>query len=354
MTLTDEPGKVRQDDALDIGALKDFLAGHDLYGGGELEVKQFPGGASNLTYMVTTEGRDLIVRCPPRGRKAKSAHDMVREAKVMAALAPHYPYVPEVYAICEDENVLGEPFYVMERLKGVILRQDIPDDLGLDESRTRTMCENVLDTMVALHGVDVEAAQLGWMGKGEGYVERQITGWCKRWTDALTDDVAPVEDVQAWLKANMPDGESRICVIHNDFRFDNVVLDPADPMKVIGVLDWEMATLGDPLMDLGATLAYWVEAGDDQVFQAMRRQPSNAPGMLTRDEVVAYYADKAGISVPDFTFYEVYGLFRLAGIIQQIWWRYRAGQTTNPAFKTFGDAANYLGSRCQRIIAARG
>lgn len=350
MSYTDEPGEVREDDRLDLAALTAFLVERGLHEGGELTVRQYPGGASNLTYMVRTGDRELIVRCPPAGRKAKSAHDMVREARVMEALKPHYSYVPDVYAICEDPEVLGDPFYVMERLNGIILRTDIPEGLGLGEPQVRGLCTNVLDAFVALHGVDVEAAQLGWLGKGEGYTRRQISGWNKRFTDALTDDVDPFEDVQRWLEDNQPATDSGLCVIHNDYRFDNVVLDPDDPQKVIGVLDWEMATLGDPLMDLGATLAYWVEAKDDQAYQMIRRQPTHAPGMLTRDEMVAYYAEASGRVVPDFTFYEVYGLFRLAGIIQQIWWRYKAGQATNPAFKTFGIASNYLGNRCRKIL----
>lgn len=355
MSLTDQPVEVRAEDSVDLEALKAFLLSHGLVGPDDaISMRQFPGGASNLTYMVLTPDRDMVLRCPPRGRKAKSAHDMVREARIMRALKPHFPYVPDIFVIAEDEQILGEPFYVMERLNGVILRQDIPDELGLAPEGVRQLCKNVLDRLVDLHTVDVEKAGLGWMGKGEGYTARQVSGWTKRWRDALTDDVDPGEDVIAWLDRNTPAEDSGICVIHNDYRFDNVVLDPDDPMKVLGVLDWEMATLGDPLMDLGASLAYWVEAGDDQVFQMMRRQPSNAPGMLTRDEVVAHYAEKTGRLIPDFTFYEIYGLFRLAGIIQQIWWRYRAGQTTNPAFKTFGQAANYLIARSRQILEKRG
>ncbi|MEM9232910.1 MAG: phosphotransferase family protein [Pseudomonadota bacterium] len=355
MTLTDQPGDVREDDQIDIEKLSAYLRTQDLLGAHDsLSLKQFPGGASNLTYMVVTPDRDMVLRCPPHGKKAKSAHDMVREAKIMRALKPHFPPLPDILTISEGDEVLGAPFYVMERLEGIILRQDIPEALALDDAGVTRLCQNVLDVFVDLHAVDVEAADLGWMGKGEGYTERQITGWSGRWRDALTDDVDAAEDVLAWLEKNKPARDSGLCVIHNDYRFDNVVLDKDDPMKVIGVLDWEMATLGDPLMDLGATLAYWIEADDDQVFQMMRRQPTNAPGMLGRDEMVAYYAEKSGREIPDFTFYEVYGLFRLAVIIQQIWWRFRAGQTTNPAFATFGHAANYLVSRCRRIIEAKG
>jgi aminoglycoside phosphotransferase (APT) family kinase protein len=350
MSLIDQPRDVRDEDALDLGAVNAFLRANGVDVRGAPELKQYRGGASNLTYLLRYEGRDLILRRPPAGRKAKSAHDMVREAKIMATLAPVYPFVPKIVAVCEGDDVLGAPFYVMERLEGVILRQDIPSALGLDEGGVRALCTRVIDTLAALHAIDVRDESLSWIGKGEGYVTRQVVGWSERWRAALTDDVDPIEDVLAWLEANKPACETRICLIHNDFRFDNIVLDPDDPLRVIGVLDWEMATLGDPLMDLGGSLAYWVEASDDPVFQMMRRQPTNAPGMLTRTEVIGAYAAKTGVEIGSFAFYEIFGLFRLAGIIQQIWWRFRAGQTTNPAFATFGTASNYLGSRCRRLI----
>ncbi len=205
----------------------------------------------------------------------------------------------------------------------------------------------MIDKLVELHSID--PSSLPSLGKGEGYVERQVTGWSKRFRDARTDDVPDFEAVMAWLAANRPAREVAIRVIHGDYRFDNVVLDPADPLRVIGVLDWEMATLGDPLMDLGNSLAYWVEAGDDEYFRATRRQPTNAPGMLTRDEVVAHYGERTGLPVADFGFYLVFGIFRLAVIVQQIWRRYRDGATRDPQFAQFGPLVGYLDRRCRRL-----
>jgi aminoglycoside phosphotransferase (APT) family kinase protein len=291
------------------------------------------------------------LRRPPKGAKAKSAHDMLREAHIMSALKPHYPYVPAIVATCEDESVIGQHFFVMERLRGIILRSDIPGDLALSPENVRTLCTNFVDRLIDLHKVDTSNPRLQSIGRGEGYIARQVGGWSERWHQALTEGTDACEDVLAWLAQKQPASDNAACVIHNDFRFDNVVLDPERPLHITGVLDWELATIGDPLMDLGSSLAYWVQADDDATFQAFRRQPSNAPGMLTRREVVGYYGKRTGWSVDNFDFYEVFGLFRLMVIIQQIYRRVVLGQTTNPQFAGFGHAARYMGNRCRNIIA---
>lgn len=349
--LIDAAGKVRTGEEVDLARVSLYLRAAGLHLEGEPQLKQYPGGASNLTYLLSYGNRELILRRPPFGHIAKSAHDVVREARIMQMLKPVYPAVPTVNAICEDIDVIGAPFYVMERLVGVIPRQDLPPALGLDEASTRQLCLNVLDKLIDLHMLDARAAGLDTLGKGEGYVARQIEGWNKRFRAARTDDVSDFESVMQWLFDKQPRQEVAIRLIHNDFRFDNVVLDVKDPMKVIGVLDWEMATMGDPLMDLGSSLAYWVQADDDPFMLGSRRQPTNAPGMLTRREVIEYYGQRTGWSVANFDFYEVYGLFRLAGIIQQIYKRFKEGNARNPVFATFGPFANYLGQRCERIIA---
>ena len=275
---------------------------------------------------------------------------MLREARVMASLKPHYPYVPGIVALCDDESVIGQHFYVMERIRGTILRQDIPAALGLDAAATRRLCQGFLDRLAELHAIDASAPDLAHIGRGEGYIARQVSGWSERWRQAATPGSDPCEDVMAWLAHVQPAHDNATCIVHNDYRFDNVVLAPDDPQRIIGVLDWEMATLGDPLMDLGGSLAYWVQADDDPVFQSLRRQPSNAPGMPTRRELVEGYAERTGRDVSGFRFYEVFGLFRLAVIAQQIYRRYDLGQTRNPQFAGFGQAAAYLCRRCRGLI----
>ena len=351
MTLIDKASRVREGEELDIKVVDHYLKSTLPELKGLPEVRQFPGGASNLTYLIQYENRDLVLRRPPFGKKAKGAHDMVREARIMQALKPVYPYVPDVLAVCQDTAVMDCDFYVMQRLVGIIPRQNLPKELALTPEKTRSLCESVIDKLVELHKVDIKASGLDSLGKGEGYVARQISGWSERYRNGRTPDVGDFEEVMAWLEEKKPAGEVAITLIHNDYRFDNVVLDQ-ETLSVIGVLDWEMATLGDPLMDLGNSLAYWVQADDDPIFQLMRRQPTNAPGMMTRDEVVAYYGEKTGWKVENFDFYLVYGLFRLAGIVQQIWYRYYHQQTTNPAFAQFGTMVNYLEKRCQKLIAA--
>ncbi|MFG1270830.1 phosphotransferase family protein [Xanthobacter versatilis] len=351
-TLIDRPGRVRSGEELDIAAIDAVLKARDPGLEGTPEVRQFSGGASNLTYLLAYPGRELILRRPPFGHKAKSAHDMVREARVMQALRPVYPYVPQIVALCDDTGVMGCDFFVMERIRGIIPRQDLPSGLDLTVEETRRLCLSVIDRLVELHGLDPQASGLDALGRGEGYVRRQIEGWSGRFRAVRLEGGADFEAVMAWLAERMPAGEAAIRAVHNDFRLDNVVLDPTEPTRVIAVLDWEMATLGDPLMDLGNSLAYWVQADDDPTFLALRRQPTHLPGMLTRAEVVEYYHARTGLPVGDMDFYLVYGLFRLAVIVQQIYYRYAKGQTDNPQFARFGDVARYLEHRCRAAIKA--
>lgn len=344
---------VRAEDAFDIAALSRWLSAET--GDATLaelpSVRQFSGGASNLTYLLEYPGRDLILRRPPGGHRAEGAHDMAREYRVQTALGPVFAYAPPTVALCEDETVLGTPFYLMERLDGLIPRKELPPGLDLPAERVRTLCVNVLDVLVDLHTIDPTAAGLDWMSKGPGYVGRQVAGWSGRYRQARTRNVGSFESVMAWLDANQPPDRAAV-LIHNDFRLDNVVLDPADPTRPVGLLDWEMATIGDPLMDLGGALAYWVQADDNPAFKFFRRQPTHAPGMLTRAEVVEYYCRQTGTGLTDreWAFYEVFGLFRLAVICQQIYYRYYHRQTTNSAFRFFGLAVLLLEWRCRGII----
>ncbi|MES2858018.1 MAG: phosphotransferase family protein [Pseudomonadota bacterium] len=341
---------VRAGEELNVAAVDAWLKRELPSLQGTPDVTQYAGGASNWTYRLEYANDDLVLRRPPAGTKAKSAHDMGREYRIQRALKPVFPFVPEMRAHCTDTSVIGTEFYAMQRLVGIIPRKDLPRGLALPPDQVRQLCLNVLDTLIALHRVDYRAAGLEGIGKGAGYAQRQIDGWSKRYRDARTWQVPRGDRIMAWLAANLPVQE-RICITHNDFRFDNVVLDPGAPTRVIGVLDWELATLGDPLMDLGNTLAYWVQADDDFLAQATRRQPTHLAGMLTRREVVDYYCGKMDIDARDFTFYEVYGLFRLSAIAQQIYFRYHHGQTRNPAFRRFWLFVNYLHWRCRRAMA---
>lgn len=312
-------------------------------------ITQFSGGASNWTYRLTFEQQDLILRRAPLGKKAAGAHDMPREYHLQQQLKPYYPYVPEMIAVCDDESIIGSQFYVMERLDGIIPRKNFPSSLNLDESTVNKICHSFWDKLIELHQVDYLKSGLKDLGKGEGYIERQISGWIKRYSDARTWNVLSGKKVMQWLEDHIPK-EERLCLIHNDFRLDNIVLDPSDITNIQGVLDWELASIGDPLMDVGNSLAYWVEQKDDFFIKSLRRQPSNVKGMFSRNEVLSYYQQKTGIEFDDFRFYRVYGLFRLAGIIQQIYYRYSKGYTKNPAFKNFWMVSIYVIRTCENII----
>ena len=335
---------VRDEDRFDVARMHQWL--QPFIGVDEMpQVSQFRSGASNLTYLLQYPDRELVLRKPPVGMKAASAHDMKREFLIQSRLQPVYPLVPSMIALCDDQAVMGSDFYVMERVVGDIFRRDVPE--GVTPADVSVMADSLINGLVQLHAVD--ASILAELNKGPGYVQRQVEGWSKRYRNALTDDVPNGEKVMAWLEANRPDDVAS-CVIHGDWRIDNVVFD-LKQARIVGVLDWELATVGDPLMDLGSALAYWVDRDDDPAFAALRRQPSHLPGMPTRDEFVAKYLEKSGVPCDDFTFYEVFGLFRLAVIIQQIWARYVAGQTTNPAFAGFGAACNTLINRAESKLS---
>jgi aminoglycoside phosphotransferase (APT) family kinase protein len=347
--LIDHAKQVRRGEELPIESVCTWLSTQTNIDQTLPTVTQYSGGASNWTYCLTYPDREFILRRAPAGTKAKGAHDMAREYNLQRALKPVFTQVPNMIALCQDEAVIGTDFYIMEKLTGIIPRKNMPREMNLPESEVRLLCTNMLDAMIQLHEVDIEKAGLQSLAKGEGYIDRQLQGWTTRFQQAHTWNVPSGKKVINWLNAHKPEHET-ICLTHNDFRFDNLVLSPEQPSEIIGILDWELATLGDPLMDLGNALAYWVQADDDFLAQSTRRQPTHLPGMMKRQEVIAYYLEKRGLTDIDFRFYEVFGLFRLAGIAQQIYYRYHHKQTRNPAFKNFWIFVHYLLWRCKRAM----
>ncbi len=350
MSFEDSTRTPRPGEELDAARLAGYLGGRMPALTGELEIAQFPSGHSNLTYLLRMGGEEFVLRRPPFGTIPKTGHDMHREWTVLSALAGRYPFAPEPLLYCDDPAVLGAPFFIMRRLRGLILRRDLPEGLSLSAGAMRTLCERLVQAHRTLHALDYRALGLEEFGKPQGYVERQISGWSRRYRDARTPDAPTFEEVMAWLEARRPP-ERGAALVHNDFRLDNAVLDPLDPTRIIGVLDWEMAAIGDPLMDLGASLAYWVQADDPPELRAIRVEPTTLPGALTRREVVALYLHGAGLAVEDVTFYYVYGLFRLAGIAQQIYYRFYHGQTQDPRFGPLVQSVRVLEATARRAIA---
>lgn len=334
---------IRKGDELDVAAVDAALKANVVGLSGTPTVKQYPSGASNLTYALDYPGRSLVLRRPPTGTRPKSGHDMHREYRIMKELAPAFPTVPKTLFYTSDESIIGAEFYVMDRSEGHLIHNDIPEAWNWGEGETRALCEEFFTKLVDLHGVDYEAIGLGDFGKPEGYVSRQILGWNRRYEKAWTEDVEKFDDVRSWLEANMPATERGAAIVHGDYRIDNCILNKDDPTKIEAILDWEISALGDPMMDLGNTLAYWIEQDDPAFMHMMVRQPSKAKGMMTRQEILEFYAEKSGADVSGFQFYYVYGIFRLAVIIQQIYYRFYHGQTDNPRFKDYGQMVNALG-----------
>jgi aminoglycoside phosphotransferase (APT) family kinase protein len=321
--------KVRAGEELDPARLGDYLRaalGLD----GPLTVEQFPSGHSNLTYLVRVGERELVLRRPPFGSKVKSAHDMGREYRVLSRLSAVYP-APRPVAHCEDPSVLGAEFYVMERLRGVVVRLNPPAELSSSPDTVRQLCTAFIDKLAELHQLDYAAAGLGDLGKPEGYVERQVSGWTRRYVDARTDEIPNMEWLARWLAERLPASGSA-ALLHNDYKYDNLVLAPDDLTRVIGVLDWEMSTIGDPLMDLGTALGYWVEATDPDELQAIRFCPTTLPGSLTRRELAERYGERTKRDVSDLLFYYCFALFKTAGVAQQIYYRYKQGLTKDERF----------------------
>lgn len=349
MTSENPTVTVRKGEELDIGAvhvaLKSVLP--DLKG--QPDVAQYPSGASNLTYALDYPERRMVLRRPPFGDKPKSGHDMQREYRVMTALKTHVP-VPNTVFYTDDPAIIGAEFYVMDRNEGHLIHTEIPPDWAWDKAQTGRLCENFFQSLVDLHTVDYKAVDLSDFGKPEGYVTRQIMGWNKRWSAAWTEDIPKFEDVQQWLVDNMPDTERGVAVVHGDYRIDNCILQKNDPTQIEAILDWEISALGDPMMDLGNTLAYWVHADDPEFMKLTVRQPCMAPGMMRRQDVLEFYANRTGADVSGFQFYYVYGIWRLAVIIQQIYARFYRGQNDNPRFKPYGQMATALGQFAQYKI----
>jgi aminoglycoside phosphotransferase (APT) family kinase protein len=346
----DQSTAIRKGEELDTARVEAFLRRTVPGLEGPMRLAQFPSGHSNLTYLARFGARELVLRRPPHGTKAKSAHDMGREYRILSALQGVYPYGPRPLAYSEDAGIMNAPFYVMERIKGIVIRREFPPELSLNPGEIRELCRRLVQAQFELHAIDYRRAGLADFGKPEGYVRRQVAGWSQRYRAAHTPDAPDCEATMAWLERTMPPDSPTPGIIHNDFKLDNIVLHPDDPMRIIGVLDWEMATVGDPLMDLGCSLAYWIEKDDPPVLRALRFMPTDLPGCLTRAEIVHYYAELSGRRIESFDFYYVFGLFRLAVIIQQIYYRFYHGQTGDERFRSFVRGAFALDETAREII----
>jgi aminoglycoside phosphotransferase (APT) family kinase protein len=337
-----ETTNIRPGEELDQPNLAAYLSGRLEQPNRQIEISQFPAGSSNLTYLIKAGDQEYVLRRPPFGNQVKTAHDMGREFQVLSKLSKVYPPAPKPLLFCDDENVIGSEFYLMERKRGLIIRGRAPQELTDSPGLQKQVCESFIDNLAALHSLDYEAAGLGDLGKPGGYNRRQVEGWTKRYFNAKTDEWPELENAIEWLGQNIPI-ESGAALIHNDYKFDNVMLDPADLTKITAVLDWEMVTIGDPLMDLGTTLGYWM-SGD--VPSQMREMPFNPRVLMeniSRRQLAERYAEKSGRDISDLLFYYVFGTFKIAIIAQQIYARYKKGFTKDDRFAQFNIFVAALG-----------
>ena len=340
---------IRPGEELNIENLQAFLLEIFDVGTDKIEILQFPAGSSNLTYLVKIGGEEYVLRRPPFGNTVKSAHDMSREFNVLSKLSKAYQPAPKPLIYCEDEAIIGSEFYLMERRKGLIIRGKSPENLENSPALQRRVCESFIKNLVELHALDYKKIGLGDLGKPEGYATRQVEGWTKRYFNAKTDKHAELETAIAWLNANIPESNGA-SLVHNDYKFDNVMLNPDNLTEIIAVLDWEMTTVGEPLMDLGSSLAYWMsrEAGEEML--SMPFNPRVLMENISRRELVEMYEKMSGKRVSDMLFYYVFGTFKLAVIAQQIYFRFVRGFTRDKRFATFNHFVNSLGKIAANAI----
>lgn len=344
--LMDKSTSIRKGEELDIEVLQQYLKKVDAQFA-HIEIKQFPGGFSNLTYLLKAKNKEYVLRRPPFGANIKSAHDMGREFKVLSMLSPVYDKIPKPTLYCDDKTVIGAPFYIMERVRGIILRNTPPKDMNLTPELMHKISKNAIDNLADLHLLDIRKHGLDQLGKAEGYTKRQVDGWISRYEKSKTDVLPAMEQVSEWMNKNIPT-DNQACMIHNDYKYDNMVLSVDDPTKILAVLDWEMATIGNPLMDLGTTLAYWAETNDSPALK-----PFNLTwleGNLNRQAVIDRYQEKTGFDINNIVFYFAFASFKLGVICQQIYARYKRGLTQDPRFAGLIEVVKACGANGAKAI----
>lgn len=358
---SNDTAPIRQGEELDWQALESYLREHlppvledERLSSAGLEVEQFPGGHSNLTYCVRFGGLEFVMRRPPFGPVAPTAHDMPREFRLLAAINPHFKLAPKAYLLCEDTSVIGSPFYLMERRNGIIVRQAIPPEIGDDLRMRYEVSRSLVDTLSDMHAIDIRETGLIGIGKPAGFVRRQVEGWAGRWERSKTTELPQMTEAAKWLIERLPADPEHPTLVHNDYKLDNVMLDAADPTRVVAILDWEMCTVGDPLIDVGLLLCYWPQADDPELFSGSLRSVTMLPGWMKRADIVERYAERSGRDLSNIKYYHIFALFKLAVVIQQIFYRYHVGQTQDHRFRDFDKRVEALAGMARSMISSEG
>ena len=333
---------------LAFSSLKNFLENRLECTSDKIEISKLSGGFSNISFLVQTPQGKFALRRPPFGEKISKAHDMEREFKVLAALEKAgYSKSPKPILLSTDESIFGAPFFLMEFVEGIVLRNKLPNGITFSQSEFKKLSENALDSLLELHHLELEKSGLIQLGKPEGYVQRQVEGWIDRYFRAKTNDLPEMENVAEWLKTSLPQ-EENVGFIHNDYKYDNLVLNPENTSEIKAVLDWEMATVGDPLMDLGTSLAYWAEAEDPDILKMFNM--SHLPGNMSRQDVIEYYAARSPLDLSNMLYYYIFGLFKVAVIAQQIFRRFSMGFASDPRFASLIHVVIAAGKKAEQTI----
>lgn len=350
----DKTAEVREGEQLDQSKLEPYLREQLGLTSGEFSIRQFPGGHSNLTYLVNIGDAEMVLRRPPFGSKVKAAHDMSREYRVTSALHPVYPPAPKPLVFCDDPEIMGADFYAMERVKGLVMRKDAPAGFSATEEQVRGACVAMAENLATLHAVDWKAVGLDSLQKKEGsFMRRQVEGWARRYEGSKTHELPEVESVLKWCLEHIPE-DSGAVVVHNDYKFDNVMVDVNDITKIVGVLDWEMSTIGDPLFDLGCALSYWMNPDEPEGLSTTNCFLQKMPGSITRDEFVEIYSAKSGRDVGNMNYHFVFQIIKLAVVLQQIYYRYHHGMTDDERFAGMIEGVKMLSIRASMFIDTGG
>ena len=349
LTNLDQPTQIRPNEGFDENSLKTFLINELNLIEGIIKISQFPSGFSNLTYLVNFNNKDFVLRRSPIGANIKSGHDMNREYTILNGLKKIYNKVPKPYIYSDNLKIIGAPFYLMERKKGIILRGNTPKKKLPDKLDMRNLSKKFIFTLAEIHRLNYKKAGLESLGKPKGYISRQVKGWINRYLASKTSDISNINYVYKWLDRNIHENKFS-SLIHNDFKYDNLVLSDDGKYDVLAILDWEMATLGDPLMDFGTSLGYWIDKTDPENIQQNKFNITTAEGNLNRGELVSKYSKESKLDLSNIVFYYVFGLFKIAVIVQQIYYRYKLGKTTDERFKNLNEIVKIYGLMAKRAI----